>query len=286
MAMADDDVPLAALAAKGPLKTPKLDDDTPLASLAKSVMPAATKKPGQIVPAKRASVGGTKSKPKGAGKRRDSSSSSTSSDSSSSSSGPRKKKGQQRKPAMKRSQTEENMGDEEDNKVSKKKRTHKEDIVAQLLCRWWYSQPYQVCEWPPQEETWYLQELAKKNLRKVTIQEWEWTAEEIDGRRKVYELSQFRGLFRDSKGELIDMRPKETCPCFNNFMAKDLTVLCDMLLTAYENQLKELREKGQYEIEKTTNMIKTKMAEAQHIQAQARLNHNRADTQPLMNKKK
>jgi len=265
MANEDDDVPLAALAAKGPLKTPKLDDDTPLISLAKSVVPAAVKK--QPAAAKRASVGGGKPKPKAAGKRRDSSSSSSTSSSSSSSDAPLKKK----KAVVKRIQTEDNIGDE-DNKVSKRARNIKQEVVARLLCRWWFSKPYQVCEWPPQEETWYEQALAKKNLRKVTIQEWEWTPEEVDGCRKVYELSQFRGLFRDSKGELIDMRPKETCPCYSNFIMKDLTVLCDMLLTAYQNQLKELKAHGKFDVDKTEKDIQSSITWVQDVQARARTN--------------
>lgn len=162
------------------------------------------------------------------------------------------------------------------NKVSKKARTIKEDVVAQLLCRWWFSAPYQANDWPPQEESWYQQELAKRKLRKVTIQEWEWLPEEdSNGCKKVYELSQFRGVFRNSVGDLIDMRPKDTCPCYNNFMQKDMLVLCDMLLSAYTNQLKELHAKSKYSVEQTANSIKLAMTKIQDIQAKARDNANR-----------
>ncbi|CAK0891623.1 unnamed protein product, partial [Prorocentrum cordatum] len=122
--------------------------------------------------------------------------------------------------------------------VKKKERMPKEEAVSQLLCRWWYSLP----DWPPQEESYYQEKLSshKPPLKKVRIEEWEWLDDvDKEGRCKVYELSQFRGVFRGSKGELID--PTETCPCYKNLMAWDMVKLYESLVKAYENQLLDLK---------------------------------------------
>jgi len=121
--------------------------------------------------------------------------------------------------------------------VQKRQRSVKEQVVAELLCRWWYALP----DWPPTDEEYYQAELAKRSLRKVPIEKWEWEPEEDkQGRKKVYELSQFRGLMRSSQGALIDLRPKDTCPCYANFMKKEVPELYELLVTAYETQLKDL----------------------------------------------
>jgi len=122
--------------------------------------------------------------------------------------------------------------------VKKKERMPKEEAVSQLLCRWWYSLP----DWPPQEESYYQEKLSAQKLKKVRIEEWEWLDDvDKEGRTKVYELSQFRGVFRGAKGELIDLRPQETCPCYKNLMAWDMVKLYDNLVKAYENQLEDLK---------------------------------------------
>merc|ERR1712232_1154200 len=61
------------------------------------------------------------------------------------------------------------------------------------------------------------------------------------GRTKVYELTQFRGIFRDQQGDFIDMRPQESCPCHSNMMKKELPDLYQLLVKAYENQLEDLK---------------------------------------------
>jgi len=121
--------------------------------------------------------------------------------------------------------------------VKRRERSTKEQVVADLLCRWWYALP----EWPPNDDAFYKVELEKKSLRKVPIQEWEWVPEvDKQGHHKVYELKQFRGLFRNSNGDLVDLRPKETCPCYANFMKKEVSELYELLVTALENQIKDL----------------------------------------------
>jgi len=266
----DDDAPLSALA-KAPKTSSKFDDDTPLVALA---APAAAK---PKVGAKVAASSTTKGLPRTSSatslprtssatkvsaskdktpkpKKTASGSSSSSSSSYSSSSGSdsqgkvarkRKRVTKAKAKVLKRKDSQANAdgdGDEEAQPPLKKKdRTPKEQIVAELLCRWWYALP----EWPPVDKEYYDAELKKRSLRRVTIEEWEWVPDDDgNGFRKCYELSQFRGVFRNSNGDMVDVRPQETCPCLNQFMKKDTTVLLDLLVKAYENQLKELQEVG------------------------------------------
>lgn len=252
----DDDAPLSALA-----KAPKFDDNTPLASLADLGKTKPTSKLSTSSPATKAGGTKAKGKPKKPGNSDSSSSSSSSGSESSSDSesndkqkktGPKKliQKGQKMK-LLRKSQTEESIEDG-GGAVKKKDRTSKEQLVADLLCRWWYVLP----DWPPTDEAYYQAELARRSLRKVTIEEWEWLPEvDEKGRRKVYELSQYRGMFRNSDGDLINTRPQETCPCFANFMKKDVTELYDLLVLAYENQLKDLSN-SRYQEEKLETDLK------------------------------
>jgi len=170
---------------------------------------------------------------------------------------------------LKKKQTEDTQLDT-DNIIKKNDRTTKEHIVAQLLSRWWYSDMYIESEWPPQEEEYYQVELQRRKLRKVTIREWEWLPEEDDrGRRKVYELSQFRGLFRNSAGDLIDLRPKDTCPCLDNFMKKDIATLCRMLISAYKNQLKDLLGNSRYRTDNIAGEIRAAMVKVKQLLREA-----------------
>jgi len=270
--MADDDLPLAALAAKGTLSSRKLDDNTPLATLAKpkTKLPKTDDStPLSAIAAKtRLSVG--KPKAKAAGRRRGSSSSSSSSYTSSSSDAPlRKKKAVAKKKPVNKRASEEGLGDDADNRVKKKVRSNKEDIVGQLLSRWWFSAPYVAEDWPPQDDAFYMRELDKQKMRLVTCEEWECVPElDGEGRRKVYSLSQFKGLFRNSTGDLVDLRPKDTCPSYNNFMKKDLASLCMMLVSAYENQLKEL-PKSKYNEDQNIRNIKDALTKVRAVAARA-----------------
>jgi len=285
--MADDDVPLVALASKGPSKDKKLDGSTSLASLKKPKIPPKSASDdntpltnlAKAGPPKRQS-GAAKPKAKAGGKRGRSSSSSSSSYYSSTSSDDKKKKKRavaKKKIGLKgaalkakRRASEDTMGgDDAENKVKKKVRSTKEDIVAQLLCRWWFSAPYVAEDWPPNDDAYYLKEMEKQKLRLVTCEQWEWVPEEDkEGRTKVYELSQFRGLFRKSSGDLVDLRPKDTCPSFNNFMKKDLATLCHMLISAYENQLKALPE-SKYNEEQLIKNLKSALTKVREVATRA-----------------
>mmetsp|Transcript_44543 Transcript_44543/g.111912 ORF Transcript_44543/g.111912 Transcript_44543/m.111912 type:complete len:286 (-) Transcript_44543:55-912(-) len=280
--MVDEDTPLSVLAAAPRLPARKVDDDTPLSVLAlgstakngtvakkgiDAVVAAPPKKPG--------------AKASAAGKKRPrresptSSSSSYSSDSDSDDRGllparSRKAVSKSEKLKMLKKRATEDMLWEEDAPYKKKDRSNKENLVASLLCRWWYCDEYINNDWPPQEEEYYQAELRRQKLRKVTIQEWEWLPEEDEqGRRKVYELSEFRGLFRNSSGDLIDLRPKETCPCYNNFMKKDNATLCRMLISAYKNQLKDLLENCRYRTDKLAKDLKASITKVKHMLQEA-----------------
>lgn len=253
----DDDAPLSALA-----RAPKFDDDTPLASLAALDKPKASPKagvkvgsPGKVAAPKaspKAASGAAKAKGRGKGtpsKRKAGGSSSSSSTSDSESSSSESGKGRtstnkatankrQKMKLLQRQKTDDGIAEDGGGAIKRKDRSSKEQVVADLLCRWWYVLP----DWPPNDEDFYQAELARQSLRKVSIAEWEWVPEtDSNGRRKVYELKQFRGLFRNSTGDLIDLRPKETCPCFANFMKKDVAELYEMLVVAFENQMKDLK---------------------------------------------
>lgn len=248
----DDELPLTALSKP---KRSSYDDDLPLANLAtgpakKARPPGAAKPPsaGGTAPRPAASPGGGKGKGKGRPKKAESSSSSDSSDSSSSdsSSDAKKKKGAggAKKKAVKvkllnkkKNDADDGDADAADNKIKSKERSPKEQLVVDLLCRWWYVIP----AWPPQDPAWYEPLLEARKLRRVEIQEWEWVPDVDDkGREKVYELSQFRGLFRKADGTPVDLRPQDTIPSHNNFMRKETVELYSMLVMAYENQIKDL----------------------------------------------
>jgi len=245
----DDDAPLSALVQKPPKvekKKSATDDDTPLSLLASSAKPAnkaagkPKAKPGSPAPAKdKAKAAPAGAKPGAPKRKRESSSSSSDSYTSSSSSGsnkPARKKGGAKGKVLKK-KTTDNMDD--DNKVRKKEQSLKESVIAELLSRWWYVLP----DWPPKDDEYYRAELEKRQLRKVRIEEWEWVAEQDSrGFKKVYELSQFRGVFRDMEGSFIDVRPQESCPCYSNMMKKELADLYQLLVKAYENQLDDLKK--------------------------------------------
>lgn len=60
------------------------------------------------------------------------------------------------------------------------------------------------------------------------------------GLKKVFEVDNYPGVFKDSKGVLYDLRPKETCPSVANFSKKEKSELQTLLMKAYEAQLQQL----------------------------------------------
>jgi hypothetical protein len=259
----DDDAPLTALA-------PPVDDDAPLTTLKTEVKTVAVEDDAPLTAlTPPANVAKGKGKGKFKGKRKGSSSSSSSdSDTSSSDSAKplRKEKPKakakvkakaravKRRVSMDSAPGEEAMDEEEeqeDQRPTKKTlRSPKEMVVAELLCRWWYVFP----DWPPDDKEFYQKELDRLGYRQVRIEEWEWVPEEVDGKKKAYAMSQFRGCYRTQDGTLVDCRPRDTCPCYTTMMQKDMTTLLGLLVKAYEGQLAELQEHegpqtGTFEIE-------------------------------------
>jgi hypothetical protein len=61
-----------------------------------------------------------------------------------------------------------------------------------------------------------------------------------NGCKKVYEIDNYPGVFKDSKGTRFDLRPMDTCPSVSNFAKKDTPELQSLLMKAYEAQLQQL----------------------------------------------
>ena len=145
-----------------------------------------------------------------------------------------------RTPPDSQKKMEEQEDDEEGGSTVRPKlsreRNGKEQLVADLLCRWWYVMP----EWPPADFD-FGRELEKRGLREVNLDDWEEASDtDKEGRLKCYALTQFPGVFRDAKGNLIDCRPNEGKPSFNNLMKKNEKELRSLLNSAITNQLTQL----------------------------------------------
>ncbi|KAF7458962.1 unchacterized apicomplexan-specific serine rich low complexity protein [Cryptosporidium felis] len=144
--------------------------------------------------------------------------------------------------------------------VPRRDRDHKQILVAAILCRWWHALP----DWPP-PDTDYPALLKEKKLRLVDIEDWE-EAPEIDeeGFSKVYELSEYKGVFRDSKGAAHDLRPVENKPCYSNLIKMDETKLYELLILALENQIKTLETNSPGD-SKLIDELKRELLEAQAL---------------------
>ena len=112
-------------------------------------------------------------------------------------------------------------------------RSPKEQLVADLLCRWWYVLP----DWPPTNFD-YAPVLAQNKLRLVSLDTWEFE-QDVDkaGFVKCYSLSQYKGLFRGATGFLHDLRPIKGKPCFSEFIKRSEKELTSLLVEAITKQL-------------------------------------------------
>ncbi|KJP89518.1 hypothetical protein AK88_00729 [Plasmodium fragile] len=137
-------------------------------------------------------------------------------------------------------------------------RTPKEKLVAQLLIRWWYVLP----EWPTPDFN-YEPELTKRKLRLVPLEVYE-DEEDInkEGFRKVYEISAFPGVFRDATGTAYDLRDKESCPSYNNFMKKTELELLELICQAIKNQMESLK-KSVYSESATEKTLERELKDAE-----------------------
>lgn len=122
-------------------------------------------------------------------------------------------------------------------------RDARQKLVAQLLCRWWWALP----AWPPENFD-YDAELARHRLFRAEMTTFDQTGElDARGFRKAYELEQFKGCFRTSDGELLDTRPKEGRPSWDQLMLKTTPDLYRLLIAAFDGQLQELFAETQKE---------------------------------------
>lgn len=115
-------------------------------------------------------------------------------------------------------------------------RTPKEQLVADILCRWWYAMP----DWPPADYD-YVSRMSQEKLRLVSLDRWDDEAD-VDGNGfvKCYALTQYKGLFRDAMGNLRDLRPLEGKPCFSELIKKSDKELQKLLTTALTKQIEVL----------------------------------------------
>jgi len=113
----------------------------------------------------------------------------------------------------------------------------KHELVYEILKRWWHCLP----DWPNPKED-YTAQLADLKLR-IVNENFNFEPEtDSKGLKKVTEPEGFQGVFIDSKGCFIDLRDKEMCPSFSNLKKKDISYLVNLLVTALEGQIAELRE--------------------------------------------
>ena len=133
--------------------------------------------------------------------------------------------------------SEQDEGEEVKSKQTRVK-TPKEELISELLCRWWYVLP----DWPPADFD-FNAELKRRGLRVVELDDWEDAKEEVGGFGKCYGLSQFPGVYRDSKGQLHDCRPEQGKPSFNNMTKLTEREILGLLKTAYKQQLAALGDR-------------------------------------------
>eukprot|EP00922_Rhytidocystis_sp_ex-Travisia-forbesii_P006998 GHVS01010230.1.p1 GENE.GHVS01010230.1~~GHVS01010230.1.p1 ORF type:complete len:431 (-),score=96.47 GHVS01010230.1:200-1492(-) len=157
-------------------------------------------------------------------------------------------------PRRRKAKQEEDDEEEESTAVSMgvlKNRNPKQNLVAQFLKRWWFALP----PWPPVDYD-FRKVLGERKLKWISLEEWE-DAEDVDeeGYTKVYEISSFPGVFRDPSGQALDLRPKESCPSYVNFMSKSETELLRLISKAINNQLVELQKSPYDETLNRKNLI-------------------------------
>jgi len=112
------------------------------------------------------------------------------------------------------------------------------EVISDILARWWFVLPM----WPPVNHD-YAKVLESQGYREVAIKDWLTSKERDDhGLYKVYQLTNFEGVFRNSAGKMLDMRPKKSCPCYANLNQLPMVKLIDIVIRALENQILVLKE--------------------------------------------
>lgn len=62
------------------------------------------------------------------------------------------------------------------------------------------------------------------------------------GLKKAFQIESFEGVYKDARGDIIDLRPQDSMPCLVNFQKMPLEELRQLLLKAYETQLCQVLE--------------------------------------------
>ncbi|CAD8068234.1 unnamed protein product [Paramecium sonneborni] len=111
-----------------------------------------------------------------------------------------------------------------------------DDLRYEILCRWWYC----FDQWPPSDFD-YEEALSKYKLRKVDLAIFKRESEINDqGFRKVYEVNGYKGVFRTSAGDTLDLRPKEGCPSYEQISKINSKNLPKILIKGLKAQLDDL----------------------------------------------
>jgi len=134
--------------------------------------------------------------------------------------------------------TRETSGQVAPSKVPKD-RSPKQDLVAKILCRWWYVLPH----WPPEDFDYTVAAvLQDRGFRRVDVATFHLESErDAHGCEKVFALKDWLGLYRTGYGELVDVRPVEGRPSYDRLMLRSTPELHRLLITALSRQLVELR---------------------------------------------
>ena len=108
--------------------------------------------------------------------------------------------------------------------------------------RWWYG----LTPWPNPEVD-YAPLLSEKSLRLVSHDAWITEPEIVKEKRKVLAVEAFPGVFKDSQGQIIDLRDPKSKPSYANLKAKSVPQLAILLKKCLKNQIKQLRASSYYE---------------------------------------
>lgn len=116
----------------------------------------------------------------------------------------------------------------------------RQQMISDILSRWWFVFP----QWPPIGFD-YERELKEMGYREVVIADWHKEKEKDgEGLSKVWQLSNFPGMFRNSNNDLLDLRPKHSCPCYANLSRQPMENLIEFVICAYKNQIECLKNQN------------------------------------------
>ena len=134
-------------------------------------------------------------------------------------------------------------------RVDKTKRRYKFELpktkftlIREILKRWWYGLPV----WPNPDAD-YSEDLASRKLRVVEEKDWNNAPLVDNGMEKVRKVPAFPGIFKDSKGNLYDLRNNTTKPSFRNLKKKEIKDLVVLLRVCLKNQIRALEKSEYYE---------------------------------------